>query len=273
MMVGGNDEDRSDGVLEELEARLGYAFADRGLLRTALTHRSHTAAAGEQNETLEFLGDSVVGLVVTEMLVRAWPRADEGRLSRRRASLVNAESLAGKATGLGLGPLLVLGRGEEKSRGREKKSILAGTFEAIVGAVFLDGGFPAACDVVGRLFSADVSDVEPGPESGEWKTRLQELSQRLFRAAPEYSLRRMSGPDHAREFASEVIVAGRVLGEGAGSSKKLAEQAAARMALEALAVGTATGTVAETAADTGAPSSGGGETAGAVGDRAAGEPS
>ena len=222
-----------DTDLEDLEGRVGHAFADRELLRTALTHRSHTTRSGSHNETLEFLGDAVIGLVVSELLLRAWPLADEGTLSKRRAALVNAETLAGKGAGFGLGPLMLLGRGEEKTGGREKRSILAGAFEALLGAVFLDGGFVAAREVVQRAFAGDVL-VEPGSENGEYKTRLQELSQRLFRLAPEYTLLRASGPDHARDFESHVSIAGRVLGTGTGPSKKAAEQGAAREALGAL---------------------------------------
>src|SRR5262249_3093888 len=151
--------------------------------------------------TLEFLGDAVIGLAVSELLVRAWPDADEGRLSRRRAALVNAESLASRAASLGLGPLILLGRGEEKTGGREKRSILAGAFEALLGAIFLDGGYAAASAIVTRLFSADAA-VDPGLAIGEFKTRLQELAQRLHRKPPEYALLRTTGPDHARAFES-----------------------------------------------------------------------
>ncbi|HZR80556.1 MAG TPA: ribonuclease III [Candidatus Binatia bacterium] len=221
-------------VAEALEERLGYGFGDRALLRTALTHRSHTAGAGEQNETLEFLGDAVIGLVVSDLLVRRWPLANEGQLSRRRAALVNADSLAAKASGLGLGPVILLGRGEEKTGGRAKRSILAGAFEAVLGAVFLDGGFDAARRAIELVFREDVA-VQPGAKAGEYKTRLQELTQRLFRQTPEYTLRSVSGPDHARDFLSEVRIQGRLLGTGSGHSKKVAEQAAAREALQALA--------------------------------------
>ena len=232
-MRGAADETTRAASEADLEVRLGYGFSERSLLQTALTHRSHTAGAGAQNETLEFLGDAVIGLVVSELLVRGWPQADEGKLSRRRAALVNADSLAGKALELDLGMHVLLGRGEEKTRGREKRSILAGTFEAVIGAVFLDGGFGAVRAVVERLFARDV-EVEPGGDGGEYKTRLQELAQRLYRSAPEYTLRGTSGPDHARAFDSEVSIAGKVLGAGSGPSKKLAEQAAAREALGAL---------------------------------------
>jgi len=228
-------EEEESAAEARLEERLGYAFRDRELLRTALTHRSHTAGPGAQNETLEFLGDAVLGLVVTELLVRAWPRVGEGRLTRRRASLVSAISLAQRAAALGLGEFLLLGRGEEKTRGREKPSILAGALEAVLGSIFFEGGFEAARGVVERLFREEVIGVEPPAYGGgEFKTQLQEIVQRDLHAAPEYSISSTSGPDHAREFHVEVSVAGRVLGRGSGSSKKIAESGAAREAVELL---------------------------------------
>jgi len=223
----------TDAELAEFEERLGHAFGDRALLRTALTHRSSVVHAAEHNETLEFLGDAVLGLVVSELLLRAWPEANEGQLSKRRAALVNASSLARKAEQLDIGPLIHLGRGEEKTGGRSKRSILAGTYEAVLGAVFLDAGFVTARTVVGRSFASDVAQA-PVEDGGESKTRLQELTQRLFRSAPEYTLLGTSGPDHAKAFESHVTIGGRVLGKGRGGSKKLAEQAAAREALAAL---------------------------------------
>jgi ribonuclease-3 len=223
----------TDDELAALEERLGHPFVDRSLLRTALTHRSSVVTQSEHNETLEFLGDAVIGLVISELLLRAWPQANEGQLSKRRAALVNASSLARKAEALGLGPLIHLGRGEEKTGGRGKRSILAGAYEAVLGAVFLDGGFTAAHAVVARAFAGDVSRA-PAEEGGEAKTRLQELSQRLYRTAPEYTLLRATGPDHAKDFESHVAIGGRVLGSGRGGSKKLAEQAAAREALAQL---------------------------------------
>ena len=220
----------TDDDLAALEERLGHPFVDRARLRTALTHRSSVVTQTEHNETLEFLGDAVIGLVISELLLRAWPEANEGQLSKRRAALVNASSLARKAEALEIGPLIHLGRGEEKTGGRSKRSILAGAYEAVLGAVFLDGGFTAARTVVSRAFAGDVEQT-PVDEAGEAKTRLQELTQRLFRLAPEYTLLRTTGPDHAKDFESHVAVAGRVLGSGRGGSKKLAEQAAAREAL------------------------------------------
>lgn len=223
----------TDEELATFEERLGHPFADRRLLRTALTHRSSVVQAAEHNETLEFLGDAVLGLVVSELLLRAWPQANEGQLSKRRAALVNATSLARKAESLDVGPLIHLGRGEEKTGGRSKRSILAGTYEAVLGAVFLDGGFVAAQGVVARSFADDVA-LAPADDAGEVKTRLQELTQRLFRSAPEYTLLAATGPDHAKAFESHVTIGGSVLGQGRGASKKLAEQAAAREALARL---------------------------------------
>lgn len=222
----------TDEELGALEERLGHVFADRARVRLALTHRSSVARQSEHNETLEFLGDSVLGLAISELLLRAWPDANEGQLSKRRAALVNEASLAAKAEQLDLGPLIQLGRGEEKTGGRRKRSILADAYEAVLGAVFLDAGFPAAQAVVARDFAQDVA--LPPIDDGEAKTRLQELTQRLFRAAPEYTLLRATGPDHAKAFETNVAIAGRVLGQGRGGSKKIAEQAAAKEALEAL---------------------------------------
>ena len=222
----------TDDELQALEGRLGHVFADPSRVRLALTHRSSVAKQSEHNETLEFLGDSVLGLAISELLLRAWPDANEGQLSKRRAALVNEGSLAAKAEQLDLGPLIQLGRGEEKTGGRQKRSILADAYEAVLGAVFLDAGFEAAQAVVARDFAVDVT--LPPVDDTEAKTRLQELTQRLFRAAPEYTLLRATGPDHAKDFETHVAIAGRVLGQGRGGSKKVAEQAAAREALAAL---------------------------------------
>lgn len=220
-----------------LEEKLGYVFADEAPLRTALTHCSATARKGEHNETLEFLGDAVVGLVVSDLLFAAWPDADEGRLSRRRAGLVNAQSLAARAEALEIGDCLLLGRGEEKTGGRRKTSILAGAFEAVIGAVYRDGGYAAAQRVVSRAFEDDIGrplDEASDDDLGDYKTRLQERTQREHRRPPEYTLLRATGPDHAKAFESRVELNGRVLGTGSGGSKKHAEQAAARAALALL---------------------------------------
>lgn len=219
--------------LSALESLLGYRFTRRELLATALRHRSSVLDPAENNETLEFLGDAVIQLVVSERLFRTWPQADEGSLSRRRAALVNSRSLAEKAVQLGLGDLLMLGRGEEKTGGRGKRSILSGAFEAVMGAIFLDGGFAPAHDTCEQIFAEDIRQPLDS-EAGDFKTRLQELSQRLYRETPVYQLLRTSGPDHAKDFESHVSIGGRVLGMGSGRSKKHAEQAAAREALASL---------------------------------------
>jgi ribonuclease-3 len=230
---GLTDERRS-----RLEEGLGYRFAREEILRIALTHCSAAATtSGGHNETLEFLGDAVVGLVVSDLLFASWPDADEGLLSRRRAALVNAQSLARQAIELDLGTCLLLGRGEEKTRGREKTSILAGAFEAVVGAVYRDGGYGAAYDVVARAFRDEIGrplDEEADEELTDYKTRLQERMQREYRRTPHYALLSTSGPDHAKAFESRVELNGRTLGTGRGASKKLAEQSAARAALETL---------------------------------------
>jgi ribonuclease-3 len=224
--------------LRELARTLEHEFRDPELLTRALTHRSVGARGGSHNEILEFLGDSVLGLVVSELLVRAWPSTDEGMLSRRRAALVNENALADKARQLRLGLLIALGRGEEKTGGRDKASILAGAFEAVLGAVFLDGGLEPARRMVARSFSDEVR-VDPAADVREFKTRLQELAQRVYRTTPEYRLIGTTGPDHAKHFESHVVIDGRVYGSGRGASKKLAEQAAAEEALLALEGGLA----------------------------------
>jgi ribonuclease-3 len=217
-----------------LEAAIGYTFSDRRWLTEALMHSSTTGGAEPDNERLEFLGDAVVGLVVGDLLQREWASADEGRLSRRRAGLVNARSLADQARTIDLGDCLTLGRGEEKTGGRDKNSILSDAYEALVGAVYRDGGFPAAFALLEKAF-AEAIRAPLGDGGAEAKTHLQELTQRVFQETPSYELLRAHGPDHAKEFEVTVLVEGKVLGHGQGSSKKGAEQAAARQALTELA--------------------------------------
>ncbi|MGH7897970.1 MAG: ribonuclease III [Candidatus Binatia bacterium] len=222
------------GALELLEGRIGHLFVRRELLALALVHRSALARSGENNEKLEFLGDAVLDLAISDMLLRRFPDANEGELSKRRAALVNSRVLAKKALELDLGPSLRLGRGEEKSGGRRKASILAAAYEAVIGAVYLDGGFPAARERVVSHFRIDFE--QPTLSSPiDHKSRLQELTQRLFRETPRYTLVGESGPDHDRAFVAEIYVAGRLCGRGAGKSKKEAEQQAALAALDDLA--------------------------------------
>ncbi len=227
-------------ALDRLEAGLGYRFEDRVRLETAVTHRSYAqehASGGEPlpyNERIEFLGDAVVDLVVAQCLVERLPEAAEGRLSTLRAAVVSERSLAAAARALGLGDALRLGRGEERSGGREKPSILADAYEALVGAVFLDGGWSAALALVRGHLAAALDAAVAGRAETDHKTRLQELLHQRGAAAPVYALTAASGPDHARTFDVEVAIEGEVLGRGRGRSKKEAEQRAAAWALAAL---------------------------------------
>jgi ribonuclease-3 len=221
-------------VSHEIEERLAYQFRKPDLLETALTHRSVAPASGGcNNEKLEFLGDAVLDLAVSDLLMQQFPQYQEGDLSKLRASLVNAHVLANKARALALGQALRLGRGEEKSGGRDKESILAAAFEALIGAVYLDRGFAAARRVVARQFADDLRTRASGAVE-DCKTRLQEITQRIFKATPTYTLVRETGPDHAKLFVSQISIGDRPLGRGEGKSKKSAEQAAALEALQAL---------------------------------------
>jgi ribonuclease-3 len=216
-----------------LQEELGYTFEDPALLVQSLTHVSYERQKSEgHNEVLEFLGDAVLDLAVSDLLMRRNPAKPEGVLSKMRAALVNSAVLADKANRLGLGPLLRIGKGEELSGGRAKASILAGAFEALLGAVHRDGGFAAAREVVERYFGDDVTAEKLGQH--DYKTRLQEISQMLFHAPPAYRVVSESGPDHEKYFVTEITVGGEVLGTGAGRSKKQAEQQAARKALHEL---------------------------------------
>jgi ribonuclease-3 len=217
-----------------IEERLGYDFRDHELLDTALTHRSFSATRNARNnEKLEFLGDAVLELAVSDLLMKHSPQHHEGELSKLRASLVNARILAEKATALGLGETLKLGKGEEKSGGRNKESILAAAFEALIGAIYLDRGFITARRILARQFSTDIRSRSPSAVE-DCKTRLQEITQKLFKATPTYTLVMETGPDHAKHFVSQISVGQRTFGRGEGRSKKSAEQAAAMEALEAL---------------------------------------
>ncbi len=213
-----------------LQKELGYSFADPALLCRALTHVSHERENGaDHNEVLEFLGDAVLDLAVSDLLMRRFPARSEGDLSKMRAALVNTSALAEKAAQLDLGALLRLGKGEERSGGRTKPSILAGAFEAVLGAVYQDGGFEAARRLVERYFTGDVKERKLGQQ--DYKTRLQEISQMLFHAPPVYRIVSESGPDHDKHFVTEIAVGGKVLGRGEGKTKKQAEQQAAKKAL------------------------------------------
>jgi ribonuclease III len=221
---------KRESLFTQLQAELRYSFADTALLARCLTHVSCEPSQKEgHNEVLEFLGDAVLDLAISELLIRRYPERSEGDLSRMRAGLVNSDVLAEKAAQLNLGALLRLGKGEERSGGRTKPSILAGAFEALIGAVFRDGGYGAALAVIERYFTADLGEKQLGQR--DFKTRLQEISQMLFRAPPVYRIVSEKGPDHAKRFVAEIAVNGKVLGRGEGSSKKQSEQEAAKKAL------------------------------------------
>lgn len=216
-----------------LQTALGVAFGDAAGLDHALMHRSYCAEHAEytSNERLEFLGDSVLGLVVTEYVFERYPELSEGELAKVRAAVVNAETLAEVASEVGIGPALLLGKGEDASGGRAKASILSDAMEAVFGALFLDQGWDIAQDCILRLLTDRIEDAASGPGGRDFKTRLQEAAAQRFEQVPRYSVRH-DGPDHAREFFAEVKLNGHVRGSGAGRSKKQAEQEAAREAWE-----------------------------------------
>jgi ribonuclease III len=224
---------KNPSEFEALQKELGYRFKDPSLLVRALTHVSFDRKkTGSNNEVLEFLGDAVLDLAISDLLIQRFPERTEGDLSRMRAGLVNSVALAEKANTLGLGPKLFLGKGEERSAGRNKASILAGAFEALLGGVYQDGGYDPARRIVERYFAADILERTLGQQ--DYKTRLQEISQLLFRVPPIYRLLSESGPDHEKCFVTEISVGGTLLGTGEGKSKKQSEQQAARKALKEL---------------------------------------
>jgi len=217
-----------DAQSAELERTLGYCFKRPDLLQIALTHPSAATTGEPHYERLEFLGDAVLDLAIADLLMRRLPQAKEGTLSKERASIVNGRTLALKALEVGLRGKLRLGKGEEKNGGRDKTSILAASFEAVIGAIYTDGGLQPAQHVVEALFVTEIG----GPSAErDYKTELQELSYRRFRTQPIYELLAARGPDHAKRFTTRIRIAGRELGIGEGASKKQSEQAAARAAL------------------------------------------
>lgn len=224
--------------MQPLEEKLGYTFQDKRLLENALTHSSyaneHRGSDTHSNERLEFLGDSILGLVVADHLYRTRPDLPEGDLTRIRAALVCEQSLYEVAQKLGLGQYLKLGRGEEAGGGRERISILADATEAVFAAVYLDGGIEAASALIHRcLLDAEKEEVVE-ERRRDYKTELQELVQRRSNQTLQYELVSASGPDHAKVFTSRVLLNGQPIGKGQGHSKKEAEQAAAHAGLTTL---------------------------------------
>jgi ribonuclease-3 len=216
---------------------LGYRFRNLARLDQALRHSSfahENPEVGPSNEQLEFLGDAVLALTVSNLLLQHFPESSEGELSRGRAALVNARRLTALARDLNLGAYLLLGRGEEAQAGREKPSLLADALEAVMAAVFLDGGLKAAEALTRRWFTPLLAGLAESPWQ-DFKTRLQELTQARHQGSPTYHLLSETGPSHARVFEVEVCLGERPLARGQGRTKKQAEQQAAREALEALA--------------------------------------
>ena len=217
--------------LEELQERIGYHFVDPGNLSAALTHASAVEPSQPRaSERLEFLGDAVLGLALTELLVRRYAQHSEGQLSKFRASLVSTLSFAEKARELRLHERLTLGKGEEKTGGRDKLSIQAAVYESLMGAIFVEAGYERVRELVARHFERALVEVS-SRDSTDAKTELQELCQQLHRATPTYRVVEESGPDHARRFVIDVLLGEAVLARGEGSSKRNAEQDAARQAL------------------------------------------
>jgi len=223
---------RETNDLKALQKVLSYTFKNEGTLLQALTHKSY---ANEKkglltdNERLEFLGDAVLDLAISHLIMEKFPNLSEGEMSKLRASVVNESSLAAMAKGIGLDQYLLLGHGEELSGGRKKPSILADSFEAVVAAIYMDGGFEESFRILSSHFSKLLSKTDLYID---YKTRLQELTQERLKCMPVYNLKSTSGPDHARMFEVELYIEGKLYGAGNGKTKKEAEQDAAREALE-----------------------------------------
>jgi ribonuclease-3 len=222
---------------DELEERIGYAFADKAILDRALTHvsASHRQGRGGSYQRLEFLGDHVLGLVVSDMLFRAFPKGDEGDLSRRLADLVRRDTCADIARAIDLGAALNLGSSESNAGGRRRTATLADACEALIGAVFVDGGYPAAAELVERLWRERM--LKPSRPLRDPKTMLQEWAQGRGLPTPSYREIERTGPDHKPKFRVSVEIADRPPAEGIGASKRAAEQAAAAAMLTREGVG------------------------------------
>jgi len=223
----------------EIESKLGYTFNDKRLLVLALVHRSfvneNRDIIDEHNERLEFLGDSVLGLIISEYLYRYLPDTPEGELSYLRSRLVEASSCVNYVGQLGIEDYVLLGKGEQLNDGRGRESILADLFEAIVGAIFLDGGIEPTKRFIFQNFSIQINEIMKQPDHN-WKALLQDYSQKNYQEPPHYVVIDESGPDHSKTFVISVQIRGNELGRGAGSSKKEAQQAAAEEALRNIGI-------------------------------------
>ncbi len=224
--------------LAAVENKLHYTFEHPGLLSTALTHRSYVNENPDlvksDNERLEFLGDAVLGLCVSDLLIRKYPDVNEGVLTKMRSGLVNEKPLADLAASLHLGDALLLGKGEALSGGRDKESLLANAFEAVIAAVYLDAGFAKANSLIKKIMKPLQDDESLAAECFDYKTALQEFCQKRFKTAPLYTLIDTHGPDHARVFDVEVALGEDLREVGRGTSKKDAQKQAAQKAWERL---------------------------------------
>jgi ribonuclease-3 len=225
-------------TLEDLESLLGFTFGDKSLLTRALTHRSYLNENSDlpylDNERLEFLGDAILDFVAAEFLYQRFPEMSEGDLTSLRAALVKGETLARFAAELGLPPYLLMSRGEDAAGGRSRVPLLAGAFEALVGALYLDRGFEGARQLVLRFLVPEAERIHHQRLDRDPKSTLQELSQGRLQVTPLYRLVETRGPDHAKQFTIEVVLKDQVYGRGTGRSKQIAEQEAARVAIETL---------------------------------------
>jgi ribonuclease-3 len=222
--------------LKALQKSIRYRFKSLDLLDQGMRHKSfvheNLQLIHTDNERLEFLGDAVLAIVISHLLMEHHPEYSEGKLSRLRAAVVNETQLAAIARELGLGDFLLLGKGEDMTGGRAKNSILAASLEALLASVYLDGGFKKAFRVISRLFAQPLEMAEEEDFFQDFKTKLQEAAQEKFKAAPRYVLVKEFGPDHDKIFGMKVLIQGKVVGVGAGKSKKEAEQKAARNCLQ-----------------------------------------
>jgi ribonuclease-3 len=214
---------------EKFQKFIEYEFNDPGILMMALTHRSYVseAGAGNHNERVEFLGDSILSAIVAETLYLRYPRESEGKLSQFKAQVISARNLSGWASEVDLGDCVCLGKGEDTKEGRQRESLLCDVFEAVTGAIYLDGGFENAKKFVLRFLN-DCKEIE----ITDYKSRLQEILQSMYKEIPEYKIIKEFGPDHNKKFEVAVYIKGKFLGEGAGNSKKDAQQSAAEQAIK-----------------------------------------
>lgn len=225
---------------ERLESALGYAFRDKDLLTEALTHKSfhheNPEKSGPHNERLEFLGDSVLGLTIVEFLFNCKPELTESAMSKIKSYIVKGSILSEIASNISLGKFLRLGRGEEETGGRRKKSILADAFEAVLGAVYIDGGYDIARGTILMLLKEKIESAVSSGQYHDYKTDLQEKSQMLFGELPEYRVISQTGQEHRKVFAIDVFITGQKFGSGTGRNKKEAQTLAAKEAIEKLSV-------------------------------------